>query len=187
MVTTVLLSAVAEHATLGQICSNFFKNWNNVSTMEFVSLIIFFIVACFLLKYSSVRKHIINNLMPYACAIFIVGFILYFIGFNGGGNESNTIALFFRSVTASMEMFVSESELIEVEKGAKESQLYMSFFAVTHFLAICISAAAVHPILPLFRISLFQQIEPMRTFFHMYAAALSSSAKVLLPKMVESL
>ena len=115
MVTTVLLSAVAEHATLGQICSNFFKNWNNVSTMEFVSLIIFFIVACFLLKYSSVRKHIINNLMPYACAIFIVGFILYFIGFNGGGNESNTIALFFRSVTASMEMFVSESELLEVE------------------------------------------------------------------------
>lgn len=153
MVTTVLLSAVAEHATLGQICSNFFKNWNNVSTMEFVSLIIFFIVACFLLKYSSVRKHIINNLMPYACAIFIVGFILYFIGFNGGGNESNTIALFFRSVTASMEMFVSESELIEVEKGAKESQLYMSFFAVTHFLAICISAAFILHILGIRAIS----------------------------------
>ena len=110
MITTILLSATAEHANLEEICSNFFNNWNNVSTMEFISLIVFFIVACFLLMYSSVRKHIINNLMPYACAIFIAGFILYFIGFNGEGNESNTIALFFRSVTASMEMFVSESE-----------------------------------------------------------------------------
>lgn len=153
MITTILLSAVAEHATLEQICCNFFKNWNNVSTMEFISLIVFFIVACFLLKYSSVRKHIINNLMPYACAVFIAGFILYFIGFNGEGNESNTIALFFRSVTASMEMFVSESELIEVEKGAKESQLYMSFFAVTHFLAICISAAFILHILGIRAIS----------------------------------
>lgn len=153
MITTILLSATAEHANLEEICSNFFNNWNNVSTMEFISLIVFFIVACFLLMYSSVRKHIINNLMPYACAIFIAGFILYFIGFNGEGNESNTIALFFRSVTASMEMFVSESELIEVEKGAKESQLYMSFFAVTHFLAICISAAFILHILGIRAIS----------------------------------
>lgn len=153
MITTILLSATAEHANLEEICSNFFNNWNNVSTMEFISLIVFFIVAFFLLMYSSVRKHIINNLMPYACAIFIAGFILYFIGFNGEGNESNTIALFFRSVTASMEMFVSESELIEVEKGAKESQLYMSFFAVTHFLAICISAAFILHILGIRAIS----------------------------------
>lgn len=153
MITTILLSATAEHANLEEICSNFFNNWNNVSTMEFISLIVFFIVAFFLLMYSSVRKHIINNLMPYACAIFITGFILYFIGFNGEGNESNTIALFFRSVTASMEMFVSESELIEVEKGAKESQLYMSFFAVTHFLAICISAAFILHILGIRAIS----------------------------------
>ena len=153
MITTILLSATAEHANLEEICSNFFNNWNNVSTMEFISLIVFFIVACFLLMYSAVRKHIIKNLMPYACAIFIAGFILYFIGFNGEGNESNTIALFFRSVTASMEMFVSESELIEVEKGAKESQLYMSFFAVTHFLAICISAAFILHILGIRAIS----------------------------------
>lgn len=153
MITTILLSATAEHANLEEICSNFFNNWNNVSTMEFISLIVFFIVACFLLMYSSVRKHIINNLMPYAYAIFIAGFILYFIGFNGEGNESNTIALFFRSVTASMEMFVSESELIEVEKGAKESQLYMSFLAVTHFLAICISAAFILHILGIRAIS----------------------------------
>lgn len=153
MITTIILSATAEHANLEEICSNFFNNWNNVSTMEFISLIVFFFVACFLLMYSSVRKHIINNLMPYACAIFIAGFILYFIGFNGEGNESNTIALFFRSVTASMEMFVSESELIEVEEGAKESQLYMSFFAVTHFLAICISAAFILHILGIRAIS----------------------------------
>lgn len=69
------------------------------------------------------------------------------IGFNGEGSERNVFALVLRSVVASMEMFVSESELIEVEPVAKNNQLYMSLFAVTHFLAICVSASFILHIL----------------------------------------
>lgn len=136
-------SEVQVHKTLFQIICSFGEKWTSVSTMQLALLILFVFLCVFLLKRSSIRKHLIHHLMPYACIVFIAGWILYLIGFNWEGSECNSIALSLRAATASMEMFVSESELIEVGEDAKENQLYMSLFAVTHFLAICISAAFI--------------------------------------------
>lgn len=124
------------------VCSST-NNWTDVSTWQLGLLIAFVVISIPLLWRSSIRKYLINHLMLYACIVFIAGWILYLIGFNDEGSECNAIALFLRAAIASMEMFVSESELIEVGKEAKESQLYMSLFALTHFLAICISAAFI--------------------------------------------
>lgn len=78
-----------------------------------------------------------------AITVFLSGIFLYIIGFNEEGTGNNPTALLLRSITASMEMFVSESELIEVQEGIKKNPYYMIWFSVTHFLAICISAAFI--------------------------------------------
>lgn len=134
---------VQVHKTLFQIVCSSIINWFDTPKIQLGGLIVLFVVCFFLLRCSSARKCLINHLMLYSCIVFIAGWILYLIGFNGEGSENNAIALFFRATIASMEMFVSESELIEVVPEAKESQLYMSLFALTHFLAICISVAFI--------------------------------------------
>lgn len=115
---------------------------------------LFVILAIFVLwKRKSLRKRIISHLMPCALAVFVLGVVLYFVGFWHEGTANNWLACAFRSITASMEMFVSESELIEVQEACKNDMLYMLLFATTHFLAICISAAFILHILGIRAIS----------------------------------
>lgn len=147
MIANHFLPEKTEHETLSEMIGSFFSEWDTTSTIQLFSLVIFLLVGWFLLKHSHIRKHLINHLKLYAFIVFIAGWILYMIGFNGEGSERNVFALVLRSVVASMEMFVSESELIEVEPVAKNNQLYMSLFAVTHFLAICVSASFILHIL----------------------------------------
>ena len=118
-----------------------FGEW--LTTYNCAVFIFFAILAVFVIFKRSVRKHLINHLMVYAIIVFGVGVLLYMFGFNYEGTAGNLMALILRSVTASMEMFVSESELIEVQEACKEDVLYMLLFAVTHFLAICVSAAFI--------------------------------------------
>lgn len=120
----------------------------NCLTALFVMLAIFV-----LWKRKSLRKRIISHLMPCALVVFVFGVGLYFVGFWHEGTANNWLACAFRSITASMEMFVSESELIEVQEACKNDMLYMLLFATTHFLAICISAAFVLHILGIRAIS----------------------------------
>lgn len=108
-----------------------------------LAVILLVILALFVISKRNVRKHIINHLMAYAIIVFGVGVLLYMFGFNYEGTRGNLIPLFLRSVMASMEMFVSESELIEVQEACKEDVIYMLLFAIIHFLAICVSAAFI--------------------------------------------
>lgn len=50
-------------------------------------------------------------------AVFLLGVVLYFIGFNDHGSRDNVLALLLRASMSSIEMFVSESDLIEVKHG----------------------------------------------------------------------
>ena len=112
-------------------------NYNVIAFLLFLTLGFFFY------KKEEARKMVINHLMGCALVVFTFGTILYFVGFLHEGTAHNYLASFFRSVAASMEMFVSESELIEVRPECKGDLLYMLLFSTTHFLAICISAAFI--------------------------------------------
>lgn len=108
-----------------------------------LAVILLVILALFVISKRNVRKHIINHLMKYAIIVFGAGVVLYSCGFWYEGSKGNIVACLLRSATASMEMFVSESELIEVQEACKEDVIYMLLFAITHFLAICVSAAFI--------------------------------------------
>lgn len=79
-------------------------------------------------------------LLRAALIIFLLGFILYSIGFYWEGTKETLTALALRSVLSSLEMFVSHSDLLEVSPYYKECPLYMFIFAIVHFLAVFISA-----------------------------------------------
>lgn len=108
-----------------------------------VAILVLLFLAFFFFYKKEARKKVINHLMGCAITVFLLGGALYFVGFWHEGTANNVVAALFRSVTASMEMFVSESELIEVREECKEDLVYMLLFSATHFLAICISAAFI--------------------------------------------
>lgn len=89
------------------------------------------------------RRWIFRHLKWIAGSVFVLGVVLYMIGFNIEGCRNNLLVLFLRSTVSSLEMFVSESELIEVSPHLKESHLYMVIFSLVHFLAVFISAIFV--------------------------------------------
>lgn len=105
------------------------------------------LAAWLLLRRRESRKWIMSHLIPGAFLVFVLGTVLYIIGFNGEGTANNPLALLLRSMMASVEMFVSKSELIEVEPEVKKNPYYMMAFSIVHFLATCISAAFVLHIL----------------------------------------
>lgn len=128
-------------------------NFSDYTKISWSILLIGGIFAYFILRKSTTRKWIFQHLMRCAILIFISGLFLYIIGFSHEGTGHNPIALLLRSATASMEMFVSESELIEVEHHIANNPYYMMWFSLTHFLAICISAAFILHILGIRAIS----------------------------------
>ncbi|MDD3040102.1 hypothetical protein [Bacteroides sp.] len=91
------------------------------------------------------RRFVINHLKYIALVIFLLGVILYGIGYNeeNSGSEWNFIALGFRSVLSSLEMFISHSDLIEVDKIWHHCPIYMAAFSLIHFLAVLVSAIFV--------------------------------------------
>lgn len=107
------------------------------------TLLVALLIGGLLINKKSWRKKLFNHLMGCAIGVFAMGCVLYFIGFWHEGTANNVVASLFRSATAAMEMFVSETELIEVREACKEDVLYMLLFATTHFLAVCISAAFI--------------------------------------------
>lgn len=107
------------------------------------TLLVALLIGSLLINKKRWRKKLFNHLMGCAIGVFAMGCVLYFIGFWHEGTANNVVASLFRSATAAMEMFVSETELIEVREACKEDILYMLLFATTHFLAVCISAAFI--------------------------------------------
>lgn len=130
-----------------------YANFSNYTKISWSILLIGGIFACCILRKNTTRKWIMQHLMLCAVLTFISGLFLYIIGFSHEGTEHNPVALLLRSATASMEMFVSESELIEVKPQIVDHPYYMIWFSLTHFLAICISAAFILHILGIRAIS----------------------------------
>ncbi len=118
------------------------------------SRLLFSVVAILLtvLMFSLVNKHKLNKYIEkhikwIASIVFLSGIVLYFIGFWEGGSSGNIITLLLRSMISSIEMFVSHSDLVEVRHSMHENGIYMMFFAMTHFLAVFISAVFIIPLI----------------------------------------
>ena len=111
-------------------------NWFNSGLLAAIFFI--FVAICILDR--GCRKFIFHHLKTIASTVFLAGVALYVIGFNDMGSQNNLLTLLLRSSIASVEMFVSESELIEVKHSLHESPLYMTAFAITHFAAVFVSA-----------------------------------------------
>ena len=140
MIRLLMYSCLEEVEAIWGCSHECIKTYMGISSYNLIALLLFSLLAFFAIKN---RKKVINHLMGCALFIFVVGMALYLVGFWHEGTSDNLMAAIFRSATASMEMFVSESELIEVKAECKEDLLYMLLFSATHFFAICISAAFI--------------------------------------------
>lgn len=106
-------------------------------------LLLLIILSIFFTTHKSFHKFIMRYLFRWAILVFVMGLMLYMMGFAEHGTSHNPMALSLRAIMASIEMFVSKSELIEVGEALKKNVIYMLLFATTHWLAICISAAFI--------------------------------------------
>lgn len=100
-------------------------------------------VVQWLCQCDAYRKHACGQkaFKCWAVTTFLAGFLLYFVGFYWEGTKTSLLALVFRPVLSSLEMFVSHSDLIEVHDPCKENPFYMAAFSLTHFSAVAVSAS----------------------------------------------
>lgn len=115
-------------------------NFDSNLGYSFLALVVLLAFLALCLFRSSWRKWIFRHLKWIAGCVFVVGILIYMIGFNEHGSKNDFLVLFLRSCISSLEMFVSESELIEVGKPLKGNHLYMIVFSITHFMAVFVSA-----------------------------------------------
>lgn len=129
----VLGSSIAENliAHPASLMNNF---WFSLGTF-----LLFVMVLSFIFRKRSLKNLVLRHLKYSAIAVLFSGVILYIIGFNEHGCEWNWVALFLRASLSSVEMFVSHSDLLEVGESWHRSAWYMTFFSITHFLAVLIS------------------------------------------------
>lgn len=134
---------------LGELMGFVWREFCSVSAFSRATLLswaLLFIGIAFavcILNHKEWRRRTMQHLIHWAMGVFLSGVVIYIIGFSTEGTGHNPLALMSRSVIASMEMFLSESELIEVAPQMKENPYYMMVFSVVHFLAVCVSAAFI--------------------------------------------
>ena len=121
---------------------NFF-NYPDYTYFSLSGLLLLIILSIFFTTHKPFHKFIMRHLFLWAILVFLMGLMLYVMGFAEHGSSYNPMALSLRAFMASIEMFVSKSELIEVGEELKKNAIYMLLFATTHWLAICISAAFI--------------------------------------------
>ena len=91
------------------------------------------------------RTILINNLKVFAFFVLIAGWAVYFWGYwQFYDEELNLISLTLRSFLSSIGMFALQSDLqYFVQAQAKNAPVFLSLFAIIHFLAALISATFV--------------------------------------------
>lgn len=131
------------------------SNWLNGLNIVIALLAILFFVSFWKPK---VKIKLFRHLKIQAFLIWMCGVILYMVGFNEHGSAASNVALLLRSCLSSMEMFVSHSDLIEVNEKLHSNATYMALFALIHFCAVAISAIFI---LRMFGFRLFSWVKVM--------------------------
>lgn len=121
--------------------------------------VLLFALCVFVTKW---RRAMFAHLKWIAATVFIVGIVLYFMGFNWEGSEGNVLTLLLRATVSSIEMFVSETDLLEVEHSLKYNHVYMTIFAITHFSAVFVSAIVILRVFGLRLLSMLRLLTKVR-------------------------
>ncbi len=111
-----------------------------INPMTIISSVLIIIFFAFLIKalfFNGKRKF--NHLKWIAATIFVIGYFIYFIGFYYSGTSRSFIAMMLRPLISSMGMFLSRSDLLGVDPLCRNSEIYMTWFALVHFSAIIVS------------------------------------------------
>ena len=127
-------------ASAADVMSNFCRIFDNY---WFAVLLAFIVVILFFIFSRNGIARLTKHLKFTALVIWIAGLVLYMYGFNEGGSENNSLVLFLRASLSSMEMFVSHSDLIEVNGSLHHKAAYMVPFAIVHFCAVLVSAVFI--------------------------------------------
>lgn len=112
----------------------------------FVILILLLVILCCI---PAIKRFITKHLKGIALCVWLSGFFVYVAGFNDGGSENNYLILCLRAALSAFEMFVSQSDLLEIPERLLDCDAYMYWFSVTHFLAVMVSAVFIIRILGL--------------------------------------
>lgn len=109
-----------------------------------VALLLVFILICWIMRRKVVRDF--SAFLRYiALAVFIGGFVVYFIGYRDGaesiGTQESWFASVFRPILSSLEMFAFNSDVLELGEECKESMVFMTVFSFIHFAAASVSFA----------------------------------------------
>lgn len=134
------------------------SNWLDGVNIVIALLAILFAVS---ICKPKVKVMLFRHLKIQAFLIWVCGVILYMVGFNEHGSAASNVALLLRSSLSSMEMFVSHSDLIEVNEKFHGNPTYMALFAITHFCAVAISAIFI---LRLFGFRLVSWVKVMKAY-----------------------
>lgn len=134
------------------------SNWLDGVNIVIALLAILFAVS---ICKPKVKVMLFRHLKIQAFLIWVCGVILYMVGFNEHGSAASNVALLLRSSLSSMEMFVSHSDLIEVNENFHGNPTYMALFALTHFCAVAISAIFI---LRLFGFRLVSWVKVMKAY-----------------------
>lgn len=91
------------------------------------------------------RTILTNNLKVFAFMVLIAGWGIYFYGYwQFYDEELNLISLTLRSFLSSIGMFALQSDLqYFVQEQAKNAPIFLSLFAIVHFLAALVSATFI--------------------------------------------
>lgn len=133
-------------------------NWLDGLNVVIALLAVLFVVSVWKPK---LKVFLFRHLKIQAFLIWMCGVILYMVGFNEHGSAASNVALLLRSCLSSIEMFVSHSDLIEVNEKLHSNATYMALFALTHFCAVAISAIFI---LRLFGFRLVSWIKLVKSF-----------------------
>ena len=90
-------------------------------------------------KSSGFFKFFSNNLLVISSIVWLLGVIVYIVGFFRHGLSLSWLTVIPRAVLASFKMFAVTNELARVEPKLHENTIYMIVFSLTHFVAALVT------------------------------------------------
>lgn len=123
--------------------THIFSNWGKAVDMQccelanglimFALICLVFVIVSYIDKKSYIIRFLARHLVLSAVIVWLVGFVVYMIGF--WGTKAIGLPVVLRAIISSFKMFVVTNELARVDSDLQNDSQYMLLFSVTHFCA----------------------------------------------------